>query len=640
MQLTTNDLDIGDNAKANFSFEHTNDTPFPFAINSSSGSITNVQRLDAEVAWRYSISVTVTDGSFIQKTILIIRVLDVNDNPPKFQNSILVFNFTELQPPNTKVAQLSAIDQDRSIPNSQFFFSLKRPSSLFELNPETGELIALETMHFFGGEPFVASMNDHIVDVLVTDLGIPSLSSVASVIVRIIDANDHAPVFEKDFYFSAVPKTLQLSQKIIQVVARDKMDFGKNADVVYEITGGSGMPFFSINTTTGDIFPKSLLTEQVNKKFILTVKARDSGVPVMSSNTTVELDITEANNYSPRFNSNRFQKQISEDVAEGYLIDTITATDSDQGLNGEIGYYITAGNDAELFSINVTDGALLVKSKLDYETKTSYNITITARDKALFSKEVSRDYEIILLDVNDNKPVFDKDYYDAYIKENSEPNAAVFRVSASDADTLYSNTEICYSLVGDLNSKTFFTINQKNGDISSSNTMFDYEQRTLYTLLVMAFNPEKGNCESALLKSVTTVYVHITGENEDKPQFVQKTYNFQVNESAPMGTSVGQVKAVDNDAGIDGIVYYYLEGQSNLRGFSIEPVSGVVKVSKRPDYESSPYIVLTVIAKNWGSVKGNDTDTSTVNITILDANDPPEFSKAVYQANITENSAG
>lgn len=640
MQLTTNDLDIGDNAKANFSFEHTNDTPFPFAINSSSGSITNVQRLDAEVAWRYSISVTVTDGSFIQKTILIIRVLDVNDNPPKFQNSILVFNFTELQPPNTKVAQLSAIDQDRSIPNSQFFFSLKRPSSLFELNPETGELIALETMHFFGGEPFVASMNDHIVDVLVTDLGIPSLSSVASVIVRIIDANDHAPVFEKDFYFSAVPKTLQLSQKIIQVVARDKMDFGKNADVVYEITGGSGMPFFSINTTTGDIFPKSLLTEQVNKKFILTVKARDSGVPVMSSNTTVELDITEANNYSPRFNSNRFQKQISEDVAEGYLIDTITATDSDQGLNGEIGYYITAGNDAELFSINVTDGALLVKSKLDYETKTSYNITITARDKALFSKEVSRDYEIILLDVNDNKPVFDKDYYDAYIKENSEPNAAVFRVSASDADTLYSNTEICYSLVGDLNSKTFFTINQKSGDISSSNTMFDYEQRTLYTLLVMAFNPEKGNCESALLKSVTTVYVHITGENEDKPQFVQKTYNFQVNESAPMGTSVGQVKAVDNDAGIDGIVYYYLEGQSNLRGFSIEPVSGVVKVSKRPDYESSPYIVLTVIAKNWGSVKGNDTDTSTVNITILDANDPPEFSKAVYQANITENSAG
>lgn len=640
MQLTTNDLDIGDNAKANFSFEHTNDTPFPFAINSSSGSITNVQRLDAEVAWRYSISVTVTDGSFIQKTILIIRVLDVNDNPPKFQNSILVFNFTELQPPNTKVAHLSAIDQDRSIPNSQFFFSLKRPSSLFELNPETGELIALETMHFFGGEPFVASMNDHIVDVLVTDLGIPSLSSVASVIVRIIDANDHAPVFEKDFYFSAVPKTLQLSQKIIQVVARDTMDFGKNADVVYEITGGSGMPFFSINTTTGDIFPKSLLTEQVNKKFILTVKARDSGVPVMSSNTTVELDITEANNYSPRFNSNRFQKQISEDVAEGYLIDTITATDSDQGLNGEIGYYITAGNDAELFSINVTDGALLVKSKLDYETKTSYNITITARDKALFSKEVSRDYEIILLDVNDNKPVFDKDYYDAYIKENSEPNAAVFRVSASDADTLYSNTEICYSLVGDLNSKTFFTINQKSGDISSSNTMFDYEQRTLYTLLVMAFNPEKGNCESALLKSVTTVYVHITGENEDKPQFVQKTYNFQVNESAPMGTSVGQVKAVDNDAGIDGIVYYYLEGQSNLRGFSIEPVSGVVKVSKRPDYESSPYIVLTVIAKNWGSVKGNDTDTSTVNITILDANDPPEFSKAVYQANITENSAG
>ncbi|CAG5122530.1 unnamed protein product, partial [Candidula unifasciata] len=640
MQLTTNDLDIGDNAKANFSFEHINDAFFPFAINSSTGSITNIQHLDAEVVLRYSVTVTVTDGSFIQRTPLVIRVLDVNDNPPKFQNSILVFNFTELQPPNTKVAQLSAVDQDRSIPNSKFFFSLKRPSSMFELTPETGEITALETMHFFGGEPFVASMNEHIVDVLVTDLGIPSLSSVASVVVRIIDANDHAPVFEQDFYFSAVPKTLQPSQKIIQVVAKDKMDFGKNADVVYEIIGGNGLPYFSVNTTTGDIFPKVLLSEHVNKRFVLMIKARDSGVPTMSSNATVEFDITEVNNYSPQFNSNRFQKQIREDVAEGHIIDTITATDSDQGLNGEIGYFITAGNDAGLFSINVTDGVLVVKGKLDYETKTSYNITVTARDKALFFKEVSKDYEIILLDVNDNKPAFDKDYYDAYVEENSQPNTAVFTVSATDADTLYSNTEICYSLVGDTNSKTFFTINQKTGDISSLNTVFDYEQRALYTLLVMAFNPEKGNCESALLKSVTTVYVHITGENEDRPQFVKKTYNFQVNESAPMGTSVGQVKALDNDAGIDGIVYYYLEGQSNLRGFSIEPVTGLVKVSKRPDYESSPYIVLTVIAKNWGSVKGNDTDTCTVNVTILDANDPPEFSKAIYQANITENSAG
>lgn len=639
MQLTTNDLDTGDNARVIFSFENINDSPFPFAIESSSGNITNTQRLDAEAQQRYSLGVTVTDGSFIQKTILIIRILDVNDNPPKFQNSILIFNFTELQPPNTKIAQLTALDTDRSSPNNKFFFSLKRPSSLFELNSTTGELVALETMHFFGGQPAVESMNDHLVDVLVTDLGIPSLSSVATVVIRVADANDHAPVFQKDFYFSAVPNTLPTSQKIIQVKAEDKMDFGKNADVTYEIISGSGMQFFLINSTSGYIYPKASLVGHVNKNFILVVKCKDGGVPTMSSNTTVELQLTEENKNAPRFNSNRFQKQINEDVVEGFIIDTVTATDSDQGLNGEVEYYITAGNDEGLFGINMTNGTIMTKGKLDYEKKTSYNITVTARDKALFFKEVSKDYEIIIIDVNDNKPLFDKDYYDAYIKENSDPNSPVFRALATDADTLYSNTEICYSVVGDSDSKNFFKISERTGEISSSNTVFDYERRTLYTLLVMAFNPEKGNCESAVLKSVTTVYIHVTGENEDRPRFIQKNYNFAVNESAPMGTSVGQVKALDNDQGVDGIVYYYLEGQSNLRGFIIEPITGLVKVSQRPDYESSPHILLTVIAKNWGSIQGNDTDTCTVNISVSDSNDPPEFSKDVYHANISENSA-
>ncbi|CAL1535045.1 unnamed protein product [Lymnaea stagnalis] len=640
MRLTTVDADIGANARANYSLIITDETSFPFAINPTTGVITNTRRLDAETQERFSFPATVTDGAFMSRTTLTIRILDVNDNHPIFKDSTIIIEFTELQLPNTRVNQLTAVDYDISSPNNQFFFSLRRPSSLFQLNSETGEIVALETMRFYGGQSSGDTMNDQVLDVLVTDLGIPSLSSEATVKIRITDANDHAPVFEKDRYFTAVPRNLNISQQVIKVTAVDLMDFGKNAEVVYSITGGNGANFFAVNSASGEIFSNASLAGNVQQKLILSIRAMDRGLPPQNSSVNVELYVTEPNVNVPRFNSNPFQKQIREDLAVGSVIDTITATDNDAGLNGEIEYLLTGGNDDGMFSIGLDTGQLKVQQALDYETQTFYIINITARDKALYSKEVTKSYKILLQDVNDNKPMFDRDYYDAYIQENSIQFSPVMTITATDADATAINKDIRYDIVGDATSKTYFQVNNMTGQISTGASVFDYETRTLYTLLVMAYNPAQGNGDSPILKSVTTVYIHVTGENEDSPRFLVKLYSFQVIESAEMGKSIGRVTAVDKDHGVDGVVYYYLEAQSNLRGFSVDPLTGDIKVSKRPDYESSPIVSLTVIAKNWGSVLGNDTDTCIVNVTVIDANDPPEFSKAVYYANVTENSVG
>jgi hypothetical protein len=131
--------------------------------------------------------------------------------------------------------------------------------------------------------------------------------------------------------------------------------------------------------------------------------------------------------------------------------------------------------------------------------------------------------------------------------------------------------------------------------------------------------------------------IYIEGVNEFVPKFEKPEYQFSISESAAPKTSVGQVRATDADNGPDGIVNYFLVGDSNAKGFKIDPRTGIILVSGRPDYESSPSITLQVLAKNWGSVKGNDTDTCVVHISVQDANDPPRFSRDIYQASVMEN---
>merc|ERR1719422_2226686 len=108
------------------------------------------------------------------------------------------------------------------------------------------------------------------------------------------------------------------------------------------------------------------------------------------------------------------------------------------------------------------------------------------------------------------------------------------------------------------------------------------------------------------------------GSNEFYPRFQQPVFQFAVSESAIPDTAVGQIRAIDLDEGKDGEVFYFLIGQSNDRGFKINKTSGVISVQKSLDRESQNRFVLTVLAKNRGSILGNDTDEAQVIIQVQD----------------------
>lgn len=179
--------------------------------------------------------------------------------------------------------------------------------------------------------------------------------------------------------------------------------------------------------------------------------------------------------------------------------------------------------------------------------------------------------------------------------------------------------------------KGHFRIRGNTGEITSD-ASFDYEEANEYTLDIVASNPDS----SPQMVGFTTVVVHITGVNEYYPHFIQPVFHMDVSESAEVGTSVGVVQATDQDSGEDGRVYYLFVGSSNDRGFSIGSDTGIIRVSRRLDRETQNRVVLTVMAKNGGGIRGNDTDEAQVIVSIQDGNDPPEFLQSTYSANVSE----
>ena len=108
-----------------------------------------------------------------------------------------------------------------------------------------------------------------------------------------------------------------------------------------------------------------------------------------------EWQVTVENNHSPVI-SNTSAVSLAEDVSTGTSVATVSASDAESEA---ITYSITAGNTGNAFTINSSTGAITTAAALDYETTTSYTLTITATDS--FGNTTTANQVINVTDVNE-----------------------------------------------------------------------------------------------------------------------------------------------------------------------------------------------------------------------------------------------
>lgn len=241
----------------------------------------------------------------------------------------------------------------------------------------------------------------------------------------------------------------------------------------YSVTGGVDMALFTIDPATGALafiaapdFETPLDVGGDNIYNVdVTVDDNNGGTTVQSLTITV----TAVNDNTPSFTSSP-TFSVPENTA---AVGTVTATDADLPAQA-VTYSISGGDDAALFTIDPTTGALAFITAPDFETPLDvgadnvYNIDVTANDNAGLTKVQS--IAVTVTAVNDNSPVFTS--LAAFTVAEGSSNAGT--VTATDAD-IPAQT-LSYSITGGVDA-ALFSVNPTTGLLSFL-TPPDYEHPT------------------------------------------------------------------------------------------------------------------------------------------------------------------
>uniref|UniRef100_A0A3B3S9R2 FAT atypical cadherin 3 n=1 Tax=Paramormyrops kingsleyae TaxID=1676925 RepID=A0A3B3S9R2_9TELE len=625
IQVRALDPDWGANGQVTYSLAPTPNVESQhntFSIDSNTGWISTLKELDHEMHPLYSFAVVASDLgetiSLSSTTTVSVVITDVNDNPPSFVEDYYRGAVRESDPPGEVVAVLHTRDNDSSDINRQVSYHITggNPKGEFALGLVQGE------WKMYVKRPLDREAQDlYLLNVTASD-GL--FVTMAVVEVTVTDTNDNTPVCNQALYTASFPEDVPNNKVILTVGATDA-DIGSNAEIQYSLSG-FGVEDFYMDEDTGELKTASTLDREQTPRYKLIARATDGGG--LFCQMEIALELLDVNDNPPAFSSQWYTASIYEDTATKALLTRLQAIDPDEGVNRKVVYSLVDSANG-FFSIDKTSGIVVLEKPLDRELQSSHNITVRASDQGEGVRLSSlTNVTVIVLDVNDNPPVFERRDYLATIPEDVLLGTEVLRIYAASMD-IGTNAEIHYSIRSG-NEHGKFHIDLVTGVIMVSKAL-DFETCKDYFLTV-----EARDGGTPPLSAITTVNINLTDVNDNAPIFSRDVYTAIISEDATIGESVVKVMAEDLDSQVNGQILFSIISGDRENQFFIDPITGLMKVNKELDREMVSGYSLTVRALDSGSPAMSST--VMVNIDISDINDnPPTFSLANHTAVIQEN---
>ena len=649
------DADSGSNRELSYRIAGGNEAGF-FDIRTLNGEgevflAQEVNReIDDEVVFLYSLTIEATDGGIFSRTgttTLNVTISDINDHPPFFVADTFRGVISESANINDSVIdattglplRIRAIDLDENS-TVTIIIPFLPPDFPFSVDTSTGYVTVSQLLDH-------DTVSEYTLFVYAQDELFMN-SPPAFVFITVTAVNEHAPQFEQDPYVVDVAENDREGEVILQVVAVDSdfgdtieytiiSDFNASELVFPELGSGmSGMPEqifpFAINNETGDITLLVALDFEIEDLWVFSVIARDA--EGFNDTTTVRINVEDLNDVSPRFTEHVYRISIAENTTVDLLIpfDTsIRATDGDDISSGNLRYFIESGGEGT-FSMDRFSGDLFLINELDLIETSRYELELLVTDG---DNEDTALAIIMVIDLNNNAPVFDQPSYTASLPENVTAGTFVLRVSATDSDFFMGGSGlgiVSYRLFN--GSVELFYIEEDTGFIFTNNSEpFDFEEDPIeYYLRVEAF--DDGLPPQSSFADVT---ITLSDVNDNPPEFDEDPFTFPVSEATTIGAAVGTVTASDDDAGLNAqIVYDVLTPNAS---FSIEPETGIVRLESELDFDdpSRPRrIYLDILATDLGDPSLSSNGTLVINVT--DSNDnAPFFSQFIFNILVQEN---
>ncbi|XP_060547140.1 protocadherin alpha-4-like [Pantherophis guttatus] len=462
--------------------------------------------LDREESPVHHLVLTATDGGEPKLTgtvQLVIKVLDVNDNPPVFNQSVYRVKLLENTASGSLVITLNATDLDEGINReiSYFFTDSLAPhvTKLFSINSDTGEIIVIGKLDY-------EESKFYELPILAKDNGSSQLSGHCKVLIEVLDMNDNIPELSVNSLSVPLPENSPPGTVVAIISASDK-DSGINGQINCFLWP-TGVPFKLESTFKNyySLIVGAILDREQVAEYRMVVTVEDQGVPPLSSSLTILMPISDINDNAPAFTQPSYTVFVKENNPPGAHIFTMSAGDPDIAENALITYWI----DEKLWplsgyiSVHSESGKLYALQSLDYEELKLLEFQVRAKDAGMPSLCGNATVQVFVMDENDNAPAVSRSPEENLILlvVPVMPGHIVGKIHALDADSGY-NAWLRYELVEE--SSGPWSVGQYSGEMSTKNSLEESEGSKIHRVLVLVKDHGKPQLSATATLSVSLV---------------------------------------------------------------------------------------------------------------------------------------
>lgn len=455
-----------------------------------------------------------------------------------------VFSILESIEVGSTVLKLTATDDDYE-ENAQVFYKIvsethmapriapKRmhASKFFGIDMSTGELRVYRPL------PAQAEI---LLNISAVDAG--GLSDHTAIKFKVIDINDHSPMFERPWYTFDISEGEYKHMVLGKIVATDE-DFGDNANITYKLQASEMHPFY-VTPLTGILKVNGELDRELKSVYELKIIAMDNSSKEkrLSSTAEIEINVMDVNDNSPVFigydemltlNAGRkmndaddlidsindsempynlpvYKAYLSRSTEPGTFVKQIAAIDQDYSGNGNglVMYALRHSSLPYFFEIDSRDGVIMTIAKFSrYHGYEHINLTIIASDLGTPSRS-----SVALLVVNlqgddvfdadadeagDSNSLFQHRYYEIEVPENNVVPTMLLQINATNNGN--KDRAFKWSIMTEMDNNREFRIDPNNGTLWLVRTL-DRETKDLYNIKIRAdpVNREGRNLASIM----------------------------------------------------------------------------------------------------------------------------------------------